>query len=35
MSLMHYISANKELPLGVSGKKEPKQIGISLNEIKE
>jgi hypothetical protein len=35
MSLMHYISANKELPLGVIGKKEPKQIGMSLEKLKK
>ncbi len=35
MSFMHYISANKELSLGVMGKKEPKQIGMSLEELKK
>jgi len=35
MSFMHYISANKELPLGVRGKKKPKQIGMSLEELKK
>lgn len=35
MSFMNYISANKELPLGVRGKKEPKQIGMTLEELKK
>ena len=35
MSFVHYISVNKELPLGVRGKKKPKQIGISLEELKK
>jgi hypothetical protein len=35
MSRMHYIAVNRELPIGPRGRTEPKQIGMSIEDLKK